>query len=658
MTFMDQNNPFSFIFGAKPGAGVPTYEQLQMRRKIAESLLGQKTRYPKTFGEGLSAIGEAIGERGMMNRLEEMEQAKAAQDKVLYDDATTGAAPPPAYPAAPSARPMSYAPANTAPIPGTAGTPTPVEDGGYNALDQLSSVPPAGSPWAARSAAIAGIESGGNKDPYSLRGALTKGDRALGKYQVMGRNVPEWTRAALGQPMTPQAFLASPEAQEAVFKHRFGGYVDKYGEEGAAKAWYGGEKGMNNPNATDIHGRLTVRGYGQDYLKRLGPQSSVIDPGLNQSVALDQTEPPAPVGPPTAFSGQPVSDAPPIGVPDARDAITSALAPKPPPVIPSPIPALPPAGPQIAQAPPQPQIRVPEREPVPPPPPQATERMRKIEKALSTIGDPMQREVLAKRYQQEALEQKAIYDQRFEEYKHKRNRWETAPERALAAQKAQQEAIKAEQEASELKRTGGLGSKALLEPVVESQKKVATLPATTQALNSARASVEQGMFTGMGANQKLAIAKSKAALAGMLGIDASDPRIENTETFKATIMPLVAQARSATAGNANISDADIKLALQAAGGDITLDVKTFPKVLDALERINVGLAIGHQGRVTAAAAGDERAAQALQGVYGLPMEEIVPARIKQHLKEHPETAAEFDKTFKTPGLARKILTGQ
>jgi hypothetical protein len=56
-----------------------------------------------------------------------------------------------------------------------------------------------------------------------------------------------------------------------------------------------------------------------------------------------------------------------------------------------------------------------------------------------------------------------------------------------------------------------------------------------------------------------------------------------------------------------------------------------------------------------AAAGNETAAAALQGVYGLPMEDIVPPRIAQHLKEHPETAAEFDKTFKTPGLARKIL---
>lgn len=114
--------------------------------------------------------------------------------------------------------------------------------------------------------AIAGIESGGR---YDLLGPPTKGDRAYGKYQVMGANVPEWTRAALGQPLTPEQFLASPEAQDAVFQHRFGQYVQKYGPEGAAKAWFAGEKGMNNPNARDVLG-TSVSGYGAKFMKALG----------------------------------------------------------------------------------------------------------------------------------------------------------------------------------------------------------------------------------------------------------------------------------------------------------------------------------------------------------------------------------------------------
>src|SRR5688500_8767678 len=49
----------------------------------------------------------------------------------------------------------------------------------------------------ARRQAIAGIESGGR---YNAIGPRTKnGDRAYGKYQVMGNNVPVWTKAALGR---------------------------------------------------------------------------------------------------------------------------------------------------------------------------------------------------------------------------------------------------------------------------------------------------------------------------------------------------------------------------------------------------------------------------------------------------------------------------
>jgi hypothetical protein len=127
-----------------------------------------------------------------------------------------------------------------------------------------------GDIWDARSHAIAGIESGGERNPYATISAPTRGDRAYGKYQIMGANIPDWTEAATGTALTPQQFLASPDAQEATFRHRFGTYVDRYGDEGAARAWFGGERGMRNLGATDVYGRLNVGQYGQDYLRRLG----------------------------------------------------------------------------------------------------------------------------------------------------------------------------------------------------------------------------------------------------------------------------------------------------------------------------------------------------------------------------------------------------
>lgn len=117
--------------------------------------------------------------------------------------------------------------------------------------------------------AIASIESKGSGG-YAALGPKTKnGDRAYGRYQVMGRNIPEWTKAALGKAMTPEQFLADPKAQDAVFDHRFGGYVAKYGPEKAARAWFGGPGSINKPKAKDVLG-TDVASYGAKFMKALG----------------------------------------------------------------------------------------------------------------------------------------------------------------------------------------------------------------------------------------------------------------------------------------------------------------------------------------------------------------------------------------------------
>jgi len=154
--------------------------------------------------------------------------------------------------------------------PGTGGPParnTPTQDAGFKSFRD----------------AIAGIESAGSGD-YSAIGPQTKtGDRAIGRYQVMGANVPEWTKAALGRSMTPQEFAASPEAQDAVFDHRFGQYVQKYGPEGAAKAWFAGEGGMKNGGARDQLG-TSVDQYGQKFMRGMG--------GTNEQYTSEGSIPP------------------------------------------------------------------------------------------------------------------------------------------------------------------------------------------------------------------------------------------------------------------------------------------------------------------------------------------------------------------------------
>jgi len=223
------------------------------------------------------------------------EKPKAAE----APKAPPAAAPPVAAPAAPVTAPakqFALPPAAPPPVAAT-GTPTlplgedPVAPAGP------SETPPATAPAAPAAAAptavpnrmdaykrgIAGIESGGNYG--SLGKVLKNGDQALGKYQIMASNLPQWSKEALGQPITREQFLKSPELQDKIFEHRFGSYVQKYGEEGAARAWYAGEGGMKNLGATDIHGRLTVADYGKDFARRLGdaPSDTVAE---NKAPAL------------------------------------------------------------------------------------------------------------------------------------------------------------------------------------------------------------------------------------------------------------------------------------------------------------------------------------------------------------------------------------
>jgi hypothetical protein len=69
-------DPTSFFFAnAKPGEPL-SYGALQTRRKIAEQLMGKRSPFPKTFGEGLTYLGESIGDVMQMNRLDAAEKAR------------------------------------------------------------------------------------------------------------------------------------------------------------------------------------------------------------------------------------------------------------------------------------------------------------------------------------------------------------------------------------------------------------------------------------------------------------------------------------------------------------------------------------------------------------------------------------------------------
>lgn len=134
----------------------------------------------------------------------------------------------------------------------------------FDRFDESPAPAAAQSPYAD---AISKVESGGN---YRAIGPDTgRMGRALGKYQVMSENVGPWSEEVLGRRITPRDFINSPELQDAIFNAKFGKYVEKYGADGAARAWFAGEQGMKNPNAKDAFG-TTVSEYSRRFNKALG----------------------------------------------------------------------------------------------------------------------------------------------------------------------------------------------------------------------------------------------------------------------------------------------------------------------------------------------------------------------------------------------------
>lgn len=100
--------------------------------------------------------------------------------------------------------------------------------------------------------AIQAIESRGSGGYSAVGPTHPRYGRALGAYQVMETNVGPWSQAALGRRVSPDEFLGSRAIQDAVFDHRFGGYVDRYGASGAASMWFTGRPSA--PNARDVLG--------------------------------------------------------------------------------------------------------------------------------------------------------------------------------------------------------------------------------------------------------------------------------------------------------------------------------------------------------------------------------------------------------------------
>lgn len=132
--------------------------------------------------------------------------------------------------------------------------------------------------WRKYADAIASIESAGSGGYSAIGPRHPSLGRALGRYQIMEANLAPWGQEALGRAVTPDEFLSNPDIQDTLFQHKFGGYVNQYGPEGAAQAWFAGPGGVGKTGRKDSLG-TSVGAYTDKFNRAMGGGGSATMTG-------------------------------------------------------------------------------------------------------------------------------------------------------------------------------------------------------------------------------------------------------------------------------------------------------------------------------------------------------------------------------------------
>jgi hypothetical protein len=285
-----------------PDNDFSTPNQLEYQRAIAKALLEESGKTPSGTSGHFTAVSPLAPFAQMAEALSGSLIGRRAAERERQS--MIGANTPPEH------------------IPGAPYTPGPgaEDDEGAEAAPKTADASAGGGDFleTVMKPMIAQRESADSKDPYRALGPpVRSGDRAYGKYQVMGNNIPEWTQAALGKPMSPQEFLANDKAQEAVASHRLGQYLAQTGNpRDAASMWFSGKpfSQAQNLRAHDPSGKPIGISGGQ-YAGSFPTTLPGAAPGAAQSPQG---------GSAMAFSGEPANA--PIQMPGSPTAMSTALA--------------------------------------------------------------------------------------------------------------------------------------------------------------------------------------------------------------------------------------------------------------------------------------------------------------------------------------------
>lgn len=259
MAFLPQKG--GGLFTIDPNASP---EQIARKRELLAAMMPQfgNARY---VGQGIGQLATGIAMGRQNRQLDKIENTNRDKISGMFDSLFSGGGSGSAPIAPQTGGPITSGPINP-------NSPQAIGNDAMVALGKRS-------PYAD---AIANVESAGSGD-YSAVGPETGKGRAYGRYQVMDFNIGPWTEKYLGKRMTPEEFLANPQAQDAVFKGEFDGYVAKYGNpQDAASMWFSGRPMSQAGNASD--GYNTVPQYVDKFNAAMGGTPSVAKAGGSMDI--------------------------------------------------------------------------------------------------------------------------------------------------------------------------------------------------------------------------------------------------------------------------------------------------------------------------------------------------------------------------------------
>ena len=132
----------------------------------------------------------------------------------------------------------------------------------------------------------------------------------------------------------------------------------------------------------------------------------------------------------------------------------------------------------------------------------------------------------------------------------------------------------------------------IFEAMDEERKGAVSARNSLNSIYEAKKAIQNGAVTGFGADNVLAMRKA----AQLIGV--GDPTlIENTETFRSAVAPMIGAMIKDMVGSANISNSDREFAEKAAGGNISLDEASIARLLNIQETVQKDKIARYNSRV-------------------------------------------------------------